>query len=94
MKKTISRFFGWVNRKSVAAVCAALALVGSVFAEGSTPQAIDISTDAAESIKLGLVKYLTDISPMVLTILASGIGIGLLFWIVRLFLRGTKATSR
>lgn len=87
MKKVLS----WLNSKTCAAFCAVLGLVGTASAE---PSAITISTDDAESVKLGLIQYLEGISPMVLSILAAGIGIGLLLWVVRLFLRGTKATSR
>lgn len=93
VKKKMKKVLSWLNLKILAAFCAVFGLLGAAIAEG-TVTAIDISTDDAESVKLGLVEYLGKISPMVLTILASGIGIGLLFWVVRLFLRGTKATSR
>lgn len=59
---------------------------------GSTT--ITIATDGAQSLQTAISTYIADVTPFVLSILGAALGIGLLFWVVRLFLRGSKTASR
>lgn len=53
-----------------------------------------ISTENATAIQTALSTYIGDIAPMLLTILGAALAIGLLFWVVRVFMRGAKTASR
>lgn len=60
----------------------------------SGSQTITIATDGAYQLQSAITTYIGDITPFVLGILGAALGIGLLFWVVRLFLRGSKTASR
>lgn len=57
-------------------------------------QTITIATDGAQSLQTAISTYIGAVQPLVLSILGAALGLGLLFWVVRLFLRGSKTASR
>lgn len=57
-------------------------------------QTITIATEGANALQTAITTYIGEITPYVLGVLGAAIGIGLLFWVVRLFLRGSKTASR
>lgn len=57
-------------------------------------QTITIATDGAQSLQTAISTYIGEVTPLVLTILGAALGLGLLFWVVRLFLKGSKTASR
>ena len=60
---------------------------------GESP-AVTIDTANATALQTAISSYIGDIAPMLLTILGAALAIGLLFWVVRVFMRGTKSASR
>lgn len=61
--------------------------------EGATPTVV-IDTANATALQGAIQDYVGDISPMLLTILGAALGIALLLWVVRVFMRGAKTASR
>ena len=57
----------------------------------SNPLVID--TANATALETAIKDYIGDIAPMLLTILGAALAVGLLLWVVRVFMRGAKTAS-
>lgn len=55
---------------------------------------LTIDSANATVLQTAITTYIGDIAPLLLTILGGALAIGLLFWVVRVFMRGTKSASR
>lgn len=60
----------------------------------STSPSVTIATGNASALQTAISTYVGEIAPMLLTILGAALAIGLLFWVVRVFMRGAKTASR
>lgn len=61
---------------------------------GESTPSVTIATENASALQTAISTYIGEITPMLLIILGAALAIGLLFWVVRVFMRGTKSASR